>query len=66
MRADSFSTVEMQISFDHSASIASTILGGSSSLDVDADGPCEDGTGILKTRPGEVGGLVGGDATALA
>lgn len=65
VRVDSFSTVAMQMAFDHSESIVSFILTGSS-LFVAEVGPAAERMGILKIRPGEAGGLVGGDATALA
>ncbi len=65
VRADSFSTVAMHNSFDHSVSIASLILVGSS-FSEDEVGLEGDSTGRLKTLPGEVGGLPGGEATADA
>ena len=52
----------MHSSFDHSASIASLILSGSSLSDGKL-GLAGDNTGRLKTLPGDAGGLLGGDAT---
>ena len=53
----------MHNAFDHSASIASLILVGSS-FSEDEIGLDGDSTGRLKTRPGEAGGLPGGEAMA--
>ena len=65
MRVNSFSTVAMHMSFDHSESMVSLITAGSSLSDLKSASSL-DRTGMTKTRPGEDGGLAGGDATELA
>ena len=67
VRETAFSTVAMQICLDHSESIVSLIFAGSSfGFLVARDGLVDERMGMLNTRPGDVGGLEGGDATEVA
>ena len=59
--APCFSAASIHDSLLHGESIASLKSGGSS-RSVEEEMMDEDKTGILKTRLGEVGGLVGGEA----
>ncbi len=60
MRAVSLAMVALHMSLDQADSIASFIVLGSSLFSAE-DEPVLERTGVLKTRPGELGGLEGGE-----